>query len=174
MRLNRRGFLASLPAMTLGCTASSKHESVPAVRSVDGCPFCRIVAGSEATVVYRDNRVLAFADLYPLERGHLLVTTLTHVETLYDLEAPLAGALFSAASDLARAMREVFAPDGLSVLQNNQKAAGQVVPHVHIHLIPRWSGRDLFETVATRMRPEREELDATFRPLIDRVDRIRP
>lgn len=166
MSLNRRTFLSALPLAAAGCaTADSPLSALPRHNDAS-CVFCRIISGeAESTIVYRDDAVVAFADRAPLERGHLLIAPLTHVRTIYDLPSPLAGRLFAAAAKVARSVREVFNPDGLSVFQNNEAAAGQAVPHVHIHLIPRTEGRPIFETVVGRSRPTRSELDSTFEPL---------
>ncbi|MDR7418768.1 MAG: HIT family protein [Armatimonadota bacterium] len=123
------------------------------------CVFCRIAAGTlPASVVYRDARTIAFMDIAPLAKGHVLVATIDHIENIYDLDAEGAGALFRAAARIAGAMKRVLQPDGLTVLQANERPGGQVVMHIHVHLIPRRSGDGLgFTWPATQ--PRREELD---------------
>ena len=105
------------------------------------CVFCKIVARQiPATVVHEDEQVLAFMDLGQVNPGHVLVTLKTHVENVFALEAKHASAISVAAARIARAIRDAFAPHGLSVYQANGKAAGQTVFHYHVHLVPRYEG----------------------------------
>lgn len=105
------------------------------------CVFCKIVAGElPSTKVYEDDQVLAFMDINPLNDGHLLVVPRRHAETLWDLEIEEAAAVARAARRIAEGIRDALRPDGLTLNQANGRAAHQVVPHFHLHLIPRWAG----------------------------------
>lgn len=105
------------------------------------CVFCRIVAGEiPSTRVWEDEHTLAFMDLGQVNLGHVLVATRAHVENVYGLYDALAGAVFSSAAKVARAIRAAFEPEGLSVYQANGPAAGQTVYHFHVHLVPRYEG----------------------------------
>jgi histidine triad (HIT) family protein len=105
------------------------------------CVFCRIVARQiPATVVHEDEQVLAFMDLGQVNPGHVLVAVKAHAENLYELNDAQAGAVLRAAARLARAIRDAFQPEGLSVYQANGAAAGQTVFHYHVHLVPRHDG----------------------------------
>ncbi|WP_329614914.1 HIT family protein [Streptomyces brevispora] len=106
------------------------------------CPFCVIIAGgdSSARVVYRTQGVTAFFPLEQATRGHTLVVPDRHVSDLTDLNAVEARDLGEALLRAARAIRSALAPDGLNVIQSTGVAATQTVPHVHFHLVPRWSG----------------------------------
>ncbi|MBI2879891.1 MAG: HIT family protein [Candidatus Rokubacteria bacterium] len=105
------------------------------------CVFCRIVSGEiPATRLYEDDRTLAFMDINPLNDGHCLVVTRAHTPTLLDAaEADLQAAIVTARR-VALAIREALKPEGFNVLQANGPAAFQTVPHVHLHLVPRWTG----------------------------------
>jgi histidine triad (HIT) family protein len=130
------------------------------------CVFCRIVAGSiPASVVHEDAETLAFMDLGQVNPGHVLIAVKRHAQDIYALDERQAAALYAAASRVARAIREAFAPQGLSVYQANGKAAGQTVFHLHLHLVPRHEGdgmnlswpvknppRDKLEEHAARIR----------------------
>ena len=130
------------------------------------CVFCRIVAGQlPASVVHEDGETLAFMDLGQVNPGHVLVAVKRHAEDIYALDERQAAALYVAASRVARAIRQAFAPQGLSVYQANGKAAGQTVLHLHLHLVPRYEGdgmnlswpvknppRDKLEEHAARIR----------------------
>lgn len=105
------------------------------------CVFCKIRDGQLPSVtVYQDERTLAFMDINPLNPGHCLVVTRAHAPTLFDAAEEDLTAAMAAARTVARALREVLAPDGLSLLQASGAAAFQSVPHFHLHLIPRWAG----------------------------------
>lgn len=114
------------------------------MRSSKDCIFCKIVAGEiPCTKVHEDDKVLAFMDISPLNRGHLLVVPKGHFTDIIEIDSELYGRLASVMADIAKAVDAAVAPDGMNVLQLNGKAANQVVPHLHIHLVPRWHGDGL-------------------------------
>lgn len=123
------------------------------------CVFCRIVARQiPATVVHEDEHTLAFMDLGQVNPGHVLVAVRKHAENLYALEDAQAGAVLRAAARVARAIRDAFAPEGLSVYQANGAAAGQTVFHYHVHLVPRHAGDGMALTWPVK-NPPREKLE---------------
>jgi len=114
------------------------------MKSSPDCIFCKIVEGRiPCTKVYEDDLVLAFMDISPLNRGHLLVVPKEHFENIVEISAELYGHLARVVSSTAKALQEVLKPDGMNVMQLNGKAGNQVVPHVHMHLVPRWHGDGL-------------------------------
>jgi histidine triad (HIT) family protein len=123
------------------------------------CVFCRIMTRQiPATVVYEDEQTLAFMDLGQVNPGHVLVAVKRHAENLYALDDEQAGAVLRAAALVARAIRDAFAPQGLSVYQANGKAAGQTVFHYHVHLVPRYDGDGMALTWPVK-NPPRETLE---------------
>ncbi len=109
------------------------------------CVFCRIVARTApASEVVRSATMLAFLDIDQAAPGHTLVIPRRHVETIFELDDGLAAELLPTAVHVARALRATLAPTGLQLMQANGRAAGQEVPHLHLHLIPRGvaNGRD--------------------------------
>ena len=122
------------------------------------CVFCRIVAKEiPAAVVYEDEQTIAFMDAGQVNPGHVLVAVKGHAENLYELNDAQAGALLPAAARVARAIREAFAPQGLSVYQANGKAAWQSVFHYHMHLVPRAEGDGMALSWPAK-NPPREKL----------------
>jgi histidine triad (HIT) family protein len=104
------------------------------------CIFCAIVAGdAPAEIVHRDDHTLAFMDINPATRGHLLVIPLEHAADIWELDEQQAQAVMSTSQLLARRIRDVLQPDGLNLVQANGAAAFQTVFHSHMHLVPRWS-----------------------------------
>jgi histidine triad (HIT) family protein len=133
------------------------------------CVFCKIVARQiPATVVHEDEHTLAFMDLGQVNPGHVLVAVKKHAENLYALDDAQAGAVLRAAARVARAIRDAFAPQGLSVYQANGKAAGQTVFHYHVHLVPRHEGDGMALTwpVKNPPRDKLEEYAAKVRALL--------
>jgi histidine triad (HIT) family protein len=105
------------------------------------CVFCRIVARQiPASVVREDEHTLAFMDLGQVNPGHVLVAAKAHVENVFGLDSRQAAAVAQSVVRVARAIRDAFAPHGLSVYQANGKVAGQTVFHYHVHLVPRYEG----------------------------------
>jgi histidine triad (HIT) family protein len=126
---------------------------------MSGCVFCRIVARQiPATVVHEDDHTLAFMDLGQVNPGHVLVAVKKHAENLYALDDAQAGAVLRVAARVARAIRDAFKPDGLSVYQANGAAAGQTVLHYHVHLVPRHAGDGMALTWPVK-NPPREKLE---------------
>jgi histidine triad (HIT) family protein len=104
------------------------------------CVFCKIRDGQIPSLkIFEDDRTLAFMDINPVTHGHCLVIPKAHAATLFDAEVEDLEAVIAAAQQVARAIREALAPDGLNMLQANGAAAFQSVPHFHVHLIPRWA-----------------------------------
>ncbi|MFC7186447.1 HIT family protein [Halorubrum yunnanense] len=107
----------------------------------DDCIFCSIVAGDiPARTVRETDDVLAFLDANPLSRGHALVIPKSHAQHVGDLDDDLAGELFAVVTDLVPHIGSTVGADGANVGINDGEAAGQEVPHVHVHVIPRFEG----------------------------------
>lgn len=132
-----------------------------------GCVFCEIISGgAPAAPIYEDGHVLAIMDRYPIDRGHCLVVTKRHYETISEMDSAGVGRVFGAAHAIAGAALAGLGADAFSIAQNNGKAAKQIVPHVHVHIIPRYNstgtdwtaGRDIadmdeLERLAGLIRP---------------------
>jgi histidine triad (HIT) family protein len=102
------------------------------------CVFCDIVDGTiPSYTVYEDDAVVAFLDANPLARGHTLVVPKAHHERVNDLSAALAADLFAAVPDVTEAVERAVDAEATTVAINNGTAAGQEVPHVHVHVVPR-------------------------------------
>jgi histidine triad (HIT) family protein len=106
----------------------------------DGCVFCKIVAGKiPSTKVYENDEVLAFVDIGPIVKGHILVIPKEHFDPLTALPPALLARVAEAVQRIAKAQFSALKADGVNVFQANGAAAGQVVPHVHFHVIPRFN-----------------------------------
>lgn len=105
------------------------------------CLFCKI-ANKEipAEVVFEDAHTLAFLDIAPRAPGHTMVIPKVHAENILDLPEEEIGPLFVSVRKLAERLTRVLKADGLTIGINQGKASGQVVEHLHIHLLPRFRG----------------------------------
>jgi len=123
------------------------------------CVFCKIVAGQiPSTRVHEDEHTLAFMDLGQVNPGHVLVAVKKHAANLFELDDTQADAVARTSTRVARAIRDAFAPAGLSVYQANGKAAGQTVFHYHVHLLPRHEA-DGMELTWPVKNPPRDKLE---------------
>jgi histidine triad (HIT) family protein len=109
------------------------------------CIFCRIASGQiPATRIYEDEVVVAFLDIGPVSDGHTLVLPRHHVSQIHSCPPELLGQVWMRLGKIAGAVASVTSADGYNVLCNNGRAAGQVVDHLHFHIIPRKAGDGLF------------------------------
>ena len=127
------------------------------------CIFCEIVAGrADASVVYEDEYVMAFLDLFPVNEGHTLVIPKTHATHLNDMDADIGMRVFAAAQRLAQAMRDSgIRCEGVNLLLADGAVAGQEVFHVHLHVLPRYGGDPFGLRFGSRSQVGREELEGT-------------
>jgi histidine triad (HIT) family protein len=129
------------------------------------CVFCRIVAGElPATVVHADDRTMAFMDLNPATRGHLLVVPREHATDLFSIPAEDLAACAETARTLGVGMRERLGADGVNLLNSNGRAAWQTVFHFHMHVIPRYDG-DPLRLPWTPAPGDRDEIAAAAQAL---------
>jgi len=103
------------------------------------CIFCKIVKGEvPADKVYEDDHSFAFLDISPVTAGHTLVIPKKHYVTIMDMEKEDLDKFMETVQKVSKAIEKYS--EGVNLLQNNHEVAGQVVPHVHFHVIPRRAG----------------------------------
>jgi len=90
-------------------------------------------------VIYQDDDCIAILDKYPIDNGHSLVITKKPYEKIMDMDVDEVAKLFSKIPKIAKAIIRATNADAFTIAQNNGKAAKQIVPHVHIHIIPRYN-----------------------------------
>jgi histidine triad (HIT) family protein len=106
---------------------------------MNDCIFCKIVDKQiPAKVLFENDAVMAIMDIGPIIKGHALVISKQHHATLLETPPATVALLHQAAQKIAEAQMNAFGADGVNIMQNNGTAAGQVVPHIHIHVIPRF------------------------------------
>jgi len=123
---------------------------------MEECIFCNIVRGEiPSEKVYEDEKTLAFMDLTQPERapGHVLVIPKEHIKTIYDADADTVGHLFQVAKRVAVAVKSAFSAEGVLIWQSNERASGQVIEHMHVHIFPNFAG-DGYEVLGGRLPPK--------------------
>jgi histidine triad (HIT) family protein len=111
------------------------------VRMTRSCLFCSIINNKiPAVIIYEDENFMALMDKYPINHGHSLVIPRSHHESLLSMTPSQVGKLYSIVSTVSKAVISVVHADGFSIGQNNGRAANQIIPHVHVHIIPRYAG----------------------------------
>lgn len=126
----------------------------------DDCIFCKIANGEiPSKTLYEDELFRAILDLGPAAKGHALVLPKEHFANLYELPEEWCAKAFVLAKRMAAQMTEKLCCDGFNLVQNNGEAAGQTVPHFHVHMIPRYK-EDGQKIGWNPLSPSQEELEA--------------
>ena len=106
----------------------------------EDCIFCQIIAGEiPSNTVAETEEAYAFLDVSPLARGHTLVIPKAHHERVGEMPADVAGAVFELVNELTPAVEDAVGAPASTVAFNNGEDAGQEVPHVHCHIVPRFA-----------------------------------
>jgi len=147
-----------------------------------GCVFCNLLASSSfameqktlsaedadraANIVYRGSFCFLCLNAYPYNSGHAMIVPYTHADQLCSLDETAAGEMMSLAQRLESVLRLIYRPDGINMGMNLGKAAGAgVAGHVHLHMLPRWTGDTNFMTVVGETRVLPESLQTTWERL---------
>ena len=127
---------------------------------MDECLFCKIIAGEiPSEKVYEDDHTFAFLDINPVNPGHTLVVPKVHSRNIYDVSADEWSAVMETVRRLTPKIQEAVGADGMNLEMNNERPAGQVVFHTHVHIVPRidddgfrhWPGTPYREGDAARI-----------------------
>ncbi|MCK4481961.1 HIT family protein [Candidatus Bathyarchaeota archaeon] len=133
------------------------------VSNLDDCIFCNIINHTEtASKIYSDERVLAFMDIQPVNPGHVLIIPRVHAAQLSELDPETGGHMFRVAMRIAEALRQSGVKcEGVNLFLADGEAAFQDVFHVHLHVIPRFTGDGFRLELGSSYghRPDRKELD---------------
>lgn len=134
------------------------------------CVFCQIANGEiPASRVHEDDQCLAFMDIHPLGRGHVLVVPRQHIVQSTDTDPAVTAHLFAVAHRILAAQRELgWGLEGTHLLLNDGRAANQTVPHMHVHVIPRERGDALRSIGRLALHVTRVFGPATRRAELDR------
>lgn len=105
------------------------------------CLFCRIVKKEiPSEVIYEDDDVLGFLDIHPLAPGHTVVIPKHHVNNILDLADNMIEPVFESVKKITKILNETLSPQGFTIGINHGKVSGQAIDHLHVHIVPRFSG----------------------------------
>ena len=123
------------------------------------CIFCKIVSKqAPASVIYEDDMIMAFLDIRPLNMGHTLVIPKAHYVDIFDVPDENLCGVHKVSKQISSAVKKATNSDGISVIQQSGKAAGQDIFHLHVHVVPRFAGQKL-PRFGDLKQVERVELD---------------
>ena len=126
---------------------------------MEQCIFCKIVKGEiPAAKVYEDDNTISFLDIMPANKGHCLVVPKKHYETFLDIDESNLENLMKATKKVAKALSLSIGNGSYNIVMNNGRIAGQLVPHAHIHIIPRFKG-DRLRMSWSHKKYEDKEMD---------------
>jgi histidine triad (HIT) family protein len=132
----------------------------------ESCIFCKIVQKkAPSSILYEDNSVLVFLDIRPLNMGHTLVIPKNHYVDIFDIPEKELSQVHKIAKKVAYAIKKSTDADGISIIQQNGKAAGQDIFHLHVHVVPRFEGQKLppFSELKEVDRARLDEMAAKIR-----------
>lgn len=128
---------------------------------VNDCIFCKILADEiPSAVVYEDELFRAILDVNPAAKGHVIILPKNHAANLFEFPDDEASKILVVAKKIAEAVKKTYQCDGINILQNNGKAAGQTVFHLHVHVIPRFTGDTDHVNIGWRPGETPEDLQA--------------
>ena len=131
------------------------------------CVFCRIARGEAyASRIYEDDDVMAFLDARPVNEGHTLVISRKHYENVFEIPDEELAKIHRVAKKVAAAVMKSEKAEGIRILQNNGKAANQVIFHFHVHIIPEYEGQDRYRPRETAEQDELEKVATKIRKFI--------
>jgi histidine triad (HIT) family protein len=141
---------------------------------MNDCIFCKIVNGEiPAKKVFEDSSVLAFLDINPANPGHTLVIPKKHSEDITTISEPDLFKSIDVVKKVASKLKEKMRVEGVNIVQNNGRVAGQLVNHIHFHVIPRFQGDHVIISYAKTQISE-QEMDTICKNLAEEKQAIAP
>jgi ATP adenylyltransferase len=142
-----------------------RYKYVSTASPSDACIFCAKLAAEEDDanfIVHRAGRNFVILNLYPYTNGHLMIAPYEHVPALNDAHPETLAEMWRLAIRCERALKDLYKPDGINLGMNLGEAAGAgVAGHIHLHMLPRWSGDASFMSTVAETRVLPEELSVT-------------
>jgi len=132
------------------------------------CIFCQIVERKiPSQILFENDKNLAFLDIFPVSKGHTIVIPKNHYKNLEDIPVHKLAEIFEVVKKISGLIHRKLKIDGYNILQNNFKAAGQVINHFHIHIIPRSKADGKFQLLIPRVQSKEEELKKILNTIIE-------
>ena len=134
----------------------------------EDCIFCQIADKKiPSQILFENDTNLAFLDIFPISNGHTIVIPKNHYKNLEDIPSGELTDLFKVVKKLSNKIYEKLKIDGYNILQNNFSAAGQIIKHFHVHIIPRRRGDGKFQLLIPREQSKEEELKKTLKTITE-------
>lgn len=134
------------------------------------CIFCKIIDGEiPAIKVLDEELVIAFMDINPSNQGHMLVVPKRHAENIFEISESDLAATVKAVKRCANAVKEALNAEGVTILQLNGRASDQIIPHFHIHIIPRWENDGLPVSTWEMKQGDMEEINDIARKVKENI-----
>jgi histidine triad (HIT) family protein len=122
----------------------AKMPLVPDLTFDESCIFCKIVRKqASSSVIYEDDTIIVFLDIRPLNMGHTLVIPKAHYVDIFDIPEKELRQMYKVTKLVSFVIKKATNADGISIIQQNGKAAGQDIFHIHVHVVPRFEGQKL-------------------------------
>jgi ATP adenylyltransferase len=152
-----------------------RYQYVQKAHSGEACIFCRVIAENkdqENFVVYRGERNFVMLNLYPYTTGHLMIVPYQHVDTLEAASQDSLEEMMVLAQAAQKHLREIYKPTGFNLGMNLGESAGAgIAGHIHMHVLPRWSGDTSFTTTVAETRVLPEDLPVTWQKLREALEK---
>ncbi len=146
-----------------------RYRYISDARNVTGCVFCNLPAANrdeESLIVFRGAKNFVILNRYPYTSGHVMIVPYVHTADFPGLDAATSAEMMQLAQRVQAAIEGVYHPDGFNLGMNLGRSAGAgIADHLHLHLLPRWSGDTNFMTTVGETRLQPEELSATYQKL---------
>jgi len=127
--------------------------------SKEECIFCKIIEGQIPSYkIYENDSLLAFLDIFPLNYGHTVVIPKKHYYNFLDMPEDDMGEFFKDLKKISELIMKKLKIDGFNLVQNNFPAAGQVIPHLHFHIIPRMKGNGPLRMIPGKIQAKEDDL----------------
>ena len=131
---------------------------------MNDCVFCKIAAGELPSIrVYEDRDTIALLTIQPTSPGHTLVIPKEHVMNIFEASPEMWSKVQETVRKVAKAIEKGLSADGVNINMNNREHAGQVVPHIHVHVIPRYQGDGL------KLWPHHDRKDEEGEPVAEKI-----
>ena len=141
----------------------------------EGCIFCRESLRSDDLVLFEGNTAFVMANRYPYISGHLMIIPFRHISQLEDLLSEEKLEIFNLQEMAIRVLKKAMSPDGFNIGINLGKVAGAGIDdHIHVHIVPRWSGDANFMSVVGEVRVIPEDIHKTCEILLPYFEKYRP
>ena len=135
----------------------------------ESCIFCRIVRKqAPASIIYEDETVMAFLDIRPLNLGHSIVVPKDHYIDIFDIPEKELCNVHEISKLISSAIKKATNADGISIIQQNGKSAGQDIFHLHVHVVPRFEGQKM-PSFSDLKLIERDKLDDVAKRIIQEM-----